>query len=66
MYPAANELIEKYGLLTIFGDNSVYKNKEGEIIPEIKDMMWAIKGYYHEKSKRGSSTTTSNSPYDIG
>lgn len=57
-------LMDKYGLLQTWGDISVYKNKEGEIIPEVKNMMWAIKSYYAEKSKRGSGT--SNSPYDIG
>jgi hypothetical protein len=63
LYPSANAFLDKYGLLEAWGDTSVYKNREGEIIPEIKDMMWAIKSYYLAKSKHGG---TSNSPYDIG
>jgi hypothetical protein len=56
-------LMDKYGMLEVWGDTSVYKNREGEIIPETKDLMWAIKSYYHGKAKHGG---TSNSPYDIG
>jgi hypothetical protein len=64
LYEAIDNLIDKYGLLETWKDTSVYRNREGEIIPEVKDMMWAIKSYYHEKAKRG--TSKSNSPYDIG
>ena len=61
-YPSAQNLLKKYGMLQL-GDVSVYKNKDGELIPEIWDMIWAIKLYYMERGKRGK---TSNSPYDIG
>jgi hypothetical protein len=55
-------LLDKYGMLQ-WGDTTVYKNRDGEVIPEIWDMMAAIKLYYRERGKRGQ---TSNSPYDIG
>jgi len=56
-------MLKKYGRWKLLGDLSVYKNKEGEVIPEIQDMLVAIMGYYHERAKSG---TVSNSPYDIG
>ena len=66
LYPAIDNLIHKYALLEEWGDTTVYKNRDGEIIPETRDLMWAIKVYYLEKAKRKSNSTKSNSPYDIG
>jgi len=63
LYPAMENLINKYGILATWGDTSVYYNREGEIIPEVRELMFAIKGYYLAKANRGP---TSNSPYDIG